>query len=98
MKRILSALAGVVLALPALPARSVDAVGLTVGSGPDADMVSAQNDFLATQGALNKAQSAVSIAEIIESGSSSDRQRRVAEQHDGALVPVVDSLIAELKA
>ncbi len=41
MKRILSALAGVVLALPALPARSVDAVGLTVGSGPDADMVSA---------------------------------------------------------
>ena len=57
-----------------------------------------EGDYLQVAEDLGCTEELGAIAEIIESGSSSDRQRRVAEQHDGALVPVVDSLIAELKA
>ena len=57
-----------------------------------------EGDYLQVAEDLGCTEELGAIAEIIKSGSSSDRQRRVAEQHDGALVPVVDSLIAELKA
>ena len=39
-----------------------------------------------------------SIAELIARGNSADRQRAVAAGHDGALVPVVDHLVTELRA
>ena len=36
------------------------------------------------------------VADIYRAGASYQRQRRVAEEHDGDLLAVVDALIAEL--
>jgi carboxylate-amine ligase len=45
---------------------------------------------------LNCADELAGVADIYRSGGSYQRQRRVAEEHDGDLRAVVDALVAEL--
>jgi carboxylate-amine ligase len=45
---------------------------------------------------LNCADELAAVSDIYRSGGSYQRQRRVAEEHDGDLRAVVDSLVAEL--
>jgi glutamate---cysteine ligase / carboxylate-amine ligase len=54
-------------------------------------------DLLPTARRLDCADELVAIPRLIERGASYQRQRAVAAAHDGELVPVVDSLLAEMR-
>lgn len=45
---------------------------------------------------LNCADELAAVSDIYRTGASYQRQRRVAEEHDGDLRAVVDALVAEL--